>query len=200
MPRIENNLFISLLCAFLLAATPPALALEADQVKGEVLSVDPEYRFITLQVEESGDEIAASVGSVQTYYVPESVTPKYETVVSSVIYSTDEELALKRLAAGDDVTIDFRTVNERFEFEKMTNTEPRDPGVRADATQYDIVIVELEDLTPQTSDRQYAASTSGSSRSSLPDTASSMPMLPLFAIAFVIIALGLRAARFGERS
>lgn len=142
MPFLKTIYLTALISLSLWALPLTVFALQPDQVRGKVLAVDPEFRFLTIQIEKSGDDVAASVGSVHTYFVPESITPEYETTVDSITYRTNDDIALKRLQAGDEVTLDFRAVDRRFEFERLENKEPKDPDVRAAARSHEIVIVE----------------------------------------------------------
>lgn len=158
----------------------------ADQVRGEVIDVDPEYRSLTLRITESGGERPAEPGSVVTYHIPGDANFEMEATVDSVLYRSYQDPTLSQIDKGDAVLIDFEALASRQELKKVRQEEPTRSEMR-DLILRSFAIVETDPVAPA-----YLAD---SSRDVLPKTASILPYFPILAFAFVGAALLVRRVR-----
>lgn len=180
--------------AFSMAAGP-LLAIDPDQIRGEVVSADEDSRELRLQVLESGDERAAREGQVETFVIPEDAEIEYQ--IDRMVYTTSRmgDVTLDDLEEGDRVLVEFEEVAGRKEgrtvrAEETANVEARE---RVRRTGRQVGTVEDDDSD------QFVAATSGSERSRLPSTASVLPAMALIGAAFGLVGAGLAVRRRRDR-
>lgn len=100
--------FKSLLISICLAFTANcAFAIEDDEIRGEVLTVDEQQRHLKIEILETGDAVKAKIGSPQTFMVSEAVEVELE--LADRRFQPDSEFQFADLATGDVVLLDFDT-------------------------------------------------------------------------------------------
>ena len=177
-----------------LAFTGLAFALNDDQVRGEIVSVDSDSSEIRLRVLESGDDRPARRGTIETYEVPENTPIEYD-IDRSIVFAGDE-LDLNDLSAGDRVVLDFEDLGtERRRARGVRNEQAGNTEVRRRVERTGRRVEDRLDRgadrfvgvdaarDDNANDRQYVAS-----RNELPDTASALPMMAVFGLAFAGLA------------
>ena len=181
-----------LVMAFGFAASMPAAfaAVEADQVRGDIVSVNSADSTIRVRVTESGDERDAAVGSVQTFNVPENTPIEYE--IDRTIYARSRTggTDLSDLSEGDTVLLKFEDMQgvrqaTNVRNERTTNTVARE-RVRREGR----VVQNAE-----SSQNESVAMRSANERRSLPASASPLPLLALFGVFFAGLGTLLRCVR-----
>jgi hypothetical protein len=161
----------------------PAAALEADQVRGEIVEVDPDADTLTLRVAESGDARPERVGEVETYEVTRDTVVRRATVGRSITDPTSVTVA--DLFAGDEVILAFDEVDGR----RVARDVPA-ADERADTAPFE--------TAEQTEAAQFEADERGAAvgtRDRLPATASALPLLALTGLGFAGAALMIRIRR-----
>lgn len=172
----------------------PANALEADQVKGEIVDVMPDQNRLTLRVEDSGDQRPERAGAVETYELEDSTDIRRGAALSGLGVGAGVargDLTMADLEAGDEVILNFEeiagrrmarnvAVADREEAAAARRNEQRATDDEADLAQFEAT----EDRT----DRAGA-------RDRLPATASFLPLLALGGLGFGGAALLLRIRR-----
>lgn len=178
------------LAALAVAVPFAAHAIEPDEVRGEVVSVSPDTDELTIEVTESGADMAAQEGSTETYDVQEGTEIEFE--IDSRVYAfksaeSAESATLADLSEGDNVLLRFDSANGRAAV-GVRNEEPADTALR------ERVQREGRDVTDEYDEDRYVAGGS-TTRDTLPDTASVLPALFGAGALLALVAFGLRRRR-----
>lgn len=174
-----------------------AFALNSDQVRGEIVSVDTESNRIEVRVIESGAQTTAQEGTVESYVIPPNTPIEYE--IDRVVYMPYRtgDFGLDDLAVGDRVLLDFEAVNNDRTARKVRNEETRDVAVRERVRREGVASTagtrERADDRVGNSDPVYLAD--AGERSRLPDSASILPSLAITGVMLAGAAGLLRARR-----
>lgn len=120
-----RSLFISICLAF---TANSALAIEDDEIRGEVLAVDEQQRHVKIEILETGDAVKAKTGSTQTFMVSEAV--EIEVELADRRFQPNVEFQFADLAAGDVVLLDFDTQAASGEVIRIRTEQPRDVEMR----------------------------------------------------------------------
>lgn len=155
--------------ALTLGLAQAALALEADQVRGTVISLSPDQERLRLRIEAAGDERQAAPGETVEYQISDDTEIRMENAMESI--TTPRYMALDDLEEGARVTLDFEQVGGQLMARRVAMSDPSGSG-----------------------DQQLAQADTRSSRSRLPDTASPLPLLALGGTGLALLALGFRFA------
>lgn len=161
---------------------PVAAALEADQVRGEIVEADADT--LTLRVAESGDARPERVGEIESYEVTSDTVVRRSSVGRSIIGSTSVRVG--DLFAGDEVILAFEEVAGR----RVARDIPAEDGESA--------IADTDRTREQTEAAQFEADERGTgvgTRDRLPATASILPLLALTGFGFAGAALLIRVRR-----
>lgn len=162
----------------------PGIALEADQVRGEIVSVSADEETMTLRVQEAGDARHASPGDVTEYRIPPDTEVRMEDPMESVL--SQQNLTIDDLEQGTQVLLSFEDVGGEF--------VARDVSMGGADT--DRPATAQEDTMTRDTDTDTAAfETEQDQRSSLPATASLLPVLALGGAGLGLVALVLRLFR-----
>ncbi len=179
-------------CSVVLFAALPAAALEADQVRGEIVSVSPAQEQLRLRVQAAGDERQAAPGDVVEYRLPQDVEvhaqDRFDTMLPLTTLTRDD------LQDGDQVILDFENVKGQMVARNVTKSTG---GAGSEETAGN----GSEEAAgaaggPQNPELAQQDQTTGS-RSSLPETASALPLFSLLGLGFMFAALGIRRRRNG---
>jgi LPXTG-motif cell wall-anchored protein len=156
-----------------------ALALAADQVRGEIVSIDLERNQLELRVEASGDNRPDAAGQTETYQLPEDTEVTRDDPRRSLV--SPYALTLEDLRAGNTVTLNFEEVDGQRVSRRLSVADDRS----ADASAGD-------NRAGSTGTSEAAALET--ERTRLPETASVLPALSLLGLAFAggALALGVR--------
>lgn len=171
---------VMLAAALMLGWGLPAFGLEADQVRGRIVSVSPDEEQLRLRVQEAGDARHASPGQVNEYRIPADTEVRMEDPMESVLGA--RTLTLDDLEQGTQVLLSFEESGGEF--------VARDVAMGSDTSSDRTAASETQDeQQPQLAQSDY------SERSRLPDTASILPMLMLGGMGFALTALAIRVLR-----
>ena len=191
---------MTLATAVALSLATSAMALDADQVRGEIVSVDEET--LSLRVQESGDQFAASPGDVNDYRISSDTRVVMEDRMESVLGT--QNLTLEDLEPGTEVVLAFEDVDGQLYARDVSmsdsgasaDTSGDDPMATEDRTrsETDMAAVERSDDEFGTS----AADEEGQ-RTELPDTATVLPLLAAGGAVFGLMALVFRLVRRRSR-
>jgi hypothetical protein len=92
----------------------PAVALQADQVRGEVVEVSPEDNQVSLRVIEAGDGRAEQPGDLETYELAADATIRRAPVGHETLDPVAVgEVAVADLALGDELVLSFEEIDGR---------------------------------------------------------------------------------------
>lgn len=180
---------MTLTTAVVLSLATSAMALEADQVRGEIVSVDDER--LTLRVEESGDAFAASRGDVNEYRITSDTRVVMEEDPMRSVVGT-HPVTVTDLRPGAEVVLNFEDVDGELYARGVSMADreaaaaEQDPfGTDETARETDIAAMEGDD------EREFGAA----ARTELPETASVLPLLALGGAGFGLLALVMRLVR-----
>jgi hypothetical protein len=205
-----KQLFNAAMAALLFATLSPAsFAIESNQVRGEIVEVNPQSREIRLRVTESGENRAAQPGSVTEFYVPRDTSINYDLDRTRYsIYARNED-GLADLKQGDTVLLNFEEVSNRRQAILIIAENPRDPLLR-DRLRREGRVTARDGTTSAPSgtaassssatggtmtdrnDRDMSASVA---RTELPASASPLPALALAGLVFAGLGATLRLRR-----
>jgi LPXTG-motif cell wall-anchored protein len=178
------NATIAVLAAAFVGA--PALALEEDQVRGEIVEVMPDRDQLRLRVEEVGDGDLAREDVVETYELDQQTEIRLEdpreTLVDPIL------MELEDLAEGMNVVLDFEEDVTGARLARGVAVSPQDDQQTADRRAADAA-ADADGGTGGTEAAQFET------RRELPATASPLPLLGLGGLMFAGAALALRRRR-----
>jgi hypothetical protein len=171
-----------------LALAPALMALEADQVRGTIVSVSPEQNRLELQVAESGDRRRASPGETVEFEISPDTQVRLEDPMESV--ASPRYLTLEDLEDGAEVVLNFEEIDGRLVARELNTSESSDTGGSQTAGA-------SNSAGESQSDREtdIAQLERESERSQLPATASILPLLALGGAGFAVVAFGIRWLR-----
>jgi hypothetical protein len=182
----------------------PAAALEADQVKGEIVEVMPDTNRLSLRVTESGDQRPERRGEVETYELEDDTVIRRETI--GVLAPAN--VRLSHLFPGDEVVLNFEELEGRRIARDVTVADreaaaaQRDQDLGADdetiaQRDRDLGADDEADIAQFETEQAGAAParTGAAARDRLPATASMLPLLALGGIGFAGAALLVRGRR-----
>jgi hypothetical protein len=169
----------------------PANALQADQVRGEIVEVMPDSNRLTLRVEDSGDQRPERSGAVETYELDDDTVIRQSSVGTSVI-DRGTVSTLADLAPGDEVTLNFEELEGRRMARDVEISDRERATRRQDEQRADDEADLAEFETQGTVERE---GTQAGTRDRLPATASMLPLLALGGLGFAGVALLLRRRR-----
>lgn len=187
---MTHRMFKRIAAALLMWLPAFAFALNDDQVRGEIVSVDADADEIEVRITEAGDNRSVSAGATQTYEIPDDVDIEYD--VDGIIYAPYRraDVEIGDLERGDTVLIDFEEIDDadrraarRVRNENTSNVAVRD-RVQREGRQ-------VEDAESQTE----LAQAEFSDRDRLPDTASLLPLLFVSGLLFAGLAGVFRRVR-----
>jgi hypothetical protein len=172
----------------------PALAIEDNEVRGEIVEVMPDDNRLRLDVTEAGAARSASAGSVETYEFDQDTTIRMEDSQSSVLDS--RALSIGDLQTGTRVRLNFEEIDGR--------RVVRDVNVEQEQASDDVSSVDFgrSDAASADSGRYFEdveetdmAAMETSERDRLPATASILPLMAIFGAGFAGLGLLLRLRR-----
>lgn len=167
----------------------PAAALEADEVRGEIVSVEPDQDTLRLRVEESGDQLHASPGTVNEYRIDADTEVQLEDPTETVLGATAGDFTIDDLAPGTEVILRFEDVGGQYVARDMRTPGDEDATGQA---QPESELAAAETGTGAADQQQMGAA---GERERLPDTASMAPLLALTGLGFAALAFALRLLR-----
>lgn len=167
-----------------------AVAIEANQVRGEITSIDPDANELTLEVSEVGSDSTAREGSTETYAFDDDTTVRMEDPRTSVLGTTGTT-TIDDLQEGTRVLLEFEEIDGRLVARTIGTDE--DEGASSDRS----VAGTDSDSTAGAGDQDTAdiAAMESEGRDELPATASMLPFLALLGVAFAGLAAVLRIRR-----
>lgn len=184
------------LLAALLVSTS-ALAIEEDQVRGEVVSYDEGTRSLRVELTEVGEDLTMQVGATRAWEVPSDVPIEFE--VDRRLYRSYVGYDAGDIREGDQVLLSIDPRDSRrvvtLRNERTSDTRARDRVVREGR-----LIGETEDQARMADARRQgqgsARSDRGrSQRTSLPDSASLLPAAGLGGLLAAAAAFATRRLR-----
>jgi hypothetical protein len=123
-----------------------AHALEPDQVRGQVVDVNPEANAVTLRVMAAGENRSEQAGDVETYEFADDVAIQREPVGREILHSMAVgEVGVADLFAGDELVIGFEEGDDRVTARQVTVSE----GPRPEEDGADIAPFETEEEEDQ---------------------------------------------------
>lgn len=193
-------------------AIQSALAIESDQLRGEVVDVDADDRTLQIEVTETGSNVIADLGATTSFHIPLDVPIEYQ--IETVRYSPYSDFSFSDIRSGDTVLLDFDEtgqtiinfrnentddvlVRERFQNEGVALD---DEELEAEAEQFaQNVEDEAEEFGNEVeeefdNDEQYAMN-DDMDRNELPGSASSLPLFALLGLMFAGLAAAVRGFR-----
>lgn len=187
----------AILIAAIFALPIAALALERNEVRGDIVSTSPQSDELTIRVTDSGDARSAQTGSTQTYSVPEDIEIEY--TIGTRVYAPFGPgiVTLDDLEQGDAVLIRFEERNGTRTATNLRNERTSNVQARSRVERQGRDVTETTELTTDGDDMQMAAATdrNQSRRSRLPDSASVLPLLFLGGAATGAVGFAIGARR-----
>ncbi len=184
------KLLTILTCFVLLLAAPAAHGIQSDQIRGEIVAVDASERSLTVKITESGSNIETAEGTTKTYHVPRDVPIEYD--IDTRRYSVYDNFDFADIRAGDRVLMDFDLLQDTDTVISFRNEETLNVAAR-DRIRTEGRLVDNDDFNE--SDQRMAYNDSSNQRSSLPDSASGLPMFALLGLLFAGLAGAVRLTR-----
>ncbi|MEZ5512618.1 MAG: hypothetical protein R3F58_01955 [Steroidobacteraceae bacterium] len=187
--------YITTLAVGLLAfASQAALAIEANEVRGELVEVKQDQRELVVRVTESGDSRMAKEDQLVTYHVPNGTLIEWD--LDGRLYSLygrdgDE---LGDLAQGDTLLLKFEQVNNRMQASKVRNERSTNMAAR-DKVKREGRVVVVAAPVPVSAPVERSANNDMYARNRLPDSASPLPLLALAGLAFAGLGGAIRKFR-----
>ncbi|TQV66309.1 hypothetical protein FKG94_27340 [Exilibacterium tricleocarpae] len=177
---------ISIFTFFLTICLPLlGLALENDQLRGEIIGMDQSRQQLQVRVLEAGDQMASRVDTIETFRLSRDTEIEYE--LDSYVYGPYfyGEPDFGDLNIGDTVILDFDIAAREKPARKIRNQKTRNQGL-ADR-------VRQSNRNPTPAENRVVMA--GAGRDRLPDSASLLPAAACVGGLFVLLGLGLRSRR-----
>ncbi len=187
-----KKLFSLLMFTFALSTPAAFAAVQADQLRGEIVSVDSAAATIRVRITESGDERAASVGSLQNFNIPDDTPIEY--VIDSSIYARNRRgnADLSDISEGDSVLLKFEDAQGVRQATNLRNERTTNTAVRERIRREGRIV---RNSNENMNSNNTVAAVSTNERSSLPTSASPMPLLALIGMLFAGLATVVRRVR-----
>jgi LPXTG-motif cell wall-anchored protein len=182
----------------------PAMALEPDQVRGEVVEVQPEENLLRLRVLEAGDGQPAREGQVETYELTEDVEIRRSFQAGGLLDTSPMAMTRGDLFAGDRVILTFEEIEGRRvargvdmpdddEADDAGATEAAALEAETDRADDELAREQTDDFAREETEAAQFEETGAPAR--LPATASLLPAMALAGLGFAGAALLMRRRR-----
>jgi hypothetical protein len=188
--------------ALVAMASNVALAVEANEVRGEIVEVRKDQREVDLRVMESGDDRMARKGQVVTYFVPKGTNIEFDLDGRLMALYGPNGDEIGDLSTGDTLLLKFEKSANRMQANKVraerTSNMALQDRVRREGR---VVVVPVPVPVPVQGPSRSAgapaaprdAETYAANR--LPDSSSPWPLLALLGFVFVGAAGVVRVTR-----
>ncbi len=186
------KILIPLATAILALTSQSALAIEPNEVRGELVEIKEGTREIVVRVTEAGAQRPAGSSDTVTYSVPSDAEIQFDLDRRTYMLTGDRTGTLTDLNKGDTVLLRFEQMNDRpyarsirSETTLNANTRQaiaqsgREVAAAARASSANAVPRPESRTMTTTSGERYASSTAR-----LPDSASALPLLALLGLGF----------------
>jgi hypothetical protein len=174
----------------------PAMALEADQVRGEIVEVMPDTDRLTLRVEASGDGRPERTGTEETYEIDSDTQIRRGAGVDVGGAIAPTNLDLRDLLPGDEVVLNFAEIEGRRVARDIEASDREQAADREQADREQAAAGQTQEAArdDEAELAQFETDETGA-RTRLPATASLLPLLALGGLGFAGAALLVRRRR-----